>query len=672
MLRPSGYWLLAGLVTLGVAAGGVSCGGGSQDTISSPNQAAESGISVTDPNGAPADPVVVAEGGVDSPSPGSTQAPQESSQASGSSAAATEVPLVTTNADVAPNPTDEPASPETTTNKDSSGANVTSEVNQASTFQNTGPAPSEVAPAPVSEPSAESGSSTPSVPEPAYSALSTRDLKSIPKGDYPWVVMVDPDAFIAGDVPLLVGIVIGIPHIPSLVAVASDIPAEQLQGTVSLLDGYDFSTDAVEKATILGGNSGDNQPLEFAIALEGDFDYAEILNVLEESGYWFKSGGSGLWFYESEVNGVAGFENEGFLILGNSADVGAAFDDMARTADRSDPTWAGDLGISTNSLEVAASASKNDRPLSDRVIALQGAYDFIQIREQLTVNGYSVDPAHKEGYEVWQRPGNDNVVAIVDYYGYVLLGNRYLISELFHADFSLVVPGRILRQVYETRLADVETLVSLGGGTAILGDYDLEEFRAAMQGNQRIEGAGSEAWILTDPVTSESLYAELFGDAIYTFPVSLVSESGGGGELRDDAGNPLVQAMERAGTGWLLGAWSGPRYCEKFVPKIDVERCQATALAAQTADSGAVAANWVILMDGQEAAAQASVQIENALAAKGDLLSVASVLSLGRTEEGLLDYEVTSEGNFALVKLTVTSEYAAQFLYLIISEMTRS
>ena len=294
ILCPTRYWLVVGLVTVAMVAGGVSCGGSGQKTSSSPSQPGESKRVGTASNVVSPQPGPTVEGGVDSASQSSKQTPQEVSQASGSRAAAAEVPLVTSNPNVAPNPTDEPAGPETRTSKDSPGANVTPEGTEGSTAQNPGPAPTEMAPAPVSEPSPESETSSASVPERNFSNLSTRYLKSIPKGDYPWVVMVDPDAFIAGDVPALLASVIGIPHIPSLLAEVSGVPVEQLGGTVSLLDGYDISTDSVDRATILGGNPGDNIPQEFAIALEGDFDYAEILNVLEESGYWFRSGG-GVW-----------------------------------------------------------------------------------------------------------------------------------------------------------------------------------------------------------------------------------------------------------------------------------------------------------------------------------------------------------------------------------------
>ncbi|MDE2779196.1 MAG: hypothetical protein OXI91_05910 [Chloroflexota bacterium] len=494
-------------------------------------------------------------------------------------------------------------------------------------------------------------------------------MGSVPKGDYPWVVMVDPDAFIAGDTPSMVGKVIGIPHIPSLLADVAGVPIEEMRGAISLLDGYDISADSVEKATVLGGNLGDNGPLEFAVALEGDFVYAEILNILKGSGYWLRAEGSGLWFYESDVTGVAAFEDDGYLIVGDPDDVGIAFDALSRSANRSDVTWAGEIGISTSSIAMAAAVSDNDRPYSNRVIALQGDFDFARVRNQLSVNGYSVDPGNEEGYEVWQQPDNVIIIALADYNDYVLLGDRHLISELFHPPFSPLVPGRILRQVYGLKLGEVDTLVSLGGGIAILGDYDLEVFRTAMQGYQKVEGITYEAWLPTDPVTSKELYAELFGDTVYTFPVGILSEAGSGVELRDDSGNPLIKAMEIAGPGWMLGAWSGPWYCKKFTFDLNVDSCQATGLAARSADTGVVAARWVILMDDPEEAARASVNLENTLERREDLLSVASVLSLGRTEDGLLEYEVTHEGGSVLVEITVTSEYAASFLYLVLNEM---
>ncbi len=674
VLRLGKYCFIAGLAAIAVAAVGISCGGSSQDASSSPNQAAGDGRLSTAQSGVPPEPGISAGAGRAPASQDLAPAPPQMPQSAGPEPGETERPMATTGDNEVPIPPAELATPGTSTSQDTSGAGVAPEGGRGPTPQNTGLAPTEVPQSPVSEgeTGGESEASNAGVPGPGHSALSTRDLKSVPKGDYPWVVMVDTDAFIAGDVPPLVGSVIGIPYIPSLLAEASGVPTEQLQGAVRLLDGYDIPADAVEKATVVGGNFGDNKPLEFAVVLEGDFDYAEILDFLNRSGYWLRAKGPGLWFYESEDNGVASFEDDGYLIIGDPADVGAAFDEMSRSANRSDVTWAGDIGISTGSIRVAASVSDDDRPYSKRVIALQGAFDFARIRSQLSVNGYLVDPENVEGYEVWQRPDDDIVVALVDYNDYVLLGDRYLISDLFHTTVSPLIPGRLLRQVYGTKLAEVDTLVSLGGGTAILGDYDPEEFRTAMQGNEQVEGATSEAWILTDPVTSRNLFAELLGGVIYTFPVGVLAEAAGETELRDDAGNPLVKAMEIAGPGWLLGAWSGPWYCKKFVFDLDVDSCQATALAVQSAGNEAVAANWVILMDGQEAAAQASGQLESALAAKEDLLSVASVLSLGRTEDGLLEYEVTNEGDAVVVKLRVTTEYAAQFLYLVLSEMNKS
>ena len=89
-------------------------------------------------------------------------------------------------------------------------------------------------------------------------------------------------------------------------------------------------------------------------------------------------------------------------------------------------------------------------------------------------------------------------------------------------------------------------------------------------------------------------------------PVVFLNLFGTDEKLIEDADNPLARALERAGTGWLVGAWkTSPDYCAGIGTDIG---CQAIGIAASTGSDSSVEANCVVLFDSKENAANSEAK----------------------------------------------------------------
>ena len=549
--------------------------------------------------------------------------------------------------------------------------------------------------------------------------LSLDNLASVPNAEYRWVVMLDVGAFLSADIPEEVAQVIGIynPAIPPGEKLGIDEGDEDSH----LLGELGISADKVDEATVLtvASEYGSN----FALALRGDFDFGEISESLYQSRWFFErefvggelfqagETGSGYVLY----GGVALLEDEGYVLLGNPWVLEHVIGSLTPDASGSltpEGEWPGEIGIATDALDVAVSLSADSTSPVDEfaIAAVAGEFDFDQMRKGLSENGLNKGSDSLWGFEVWATPNYGASVVLLENYGYVILGSDYTIE--FNLEELLDLPDieteyrvpEILQSDFGISISEVDALISLSSyedfvdAVAIQGSFNTDGIRNSLDEDDRIEGDDIEieAWRI------ESLFDNnavgFAGDDVFLIDTPSEAEEFlgplyAGDTLLNDSTNPLVRALEKVGTGWLVGAWDGSYYCEKVFdieddvtvveddsgrPQVtripsnyngELSNCLATALTASNSDDDTIDVKWVFLFETEEAANSAARFLNDP--DWEDLLQLYwhNFFKDDEGDLGILESKLETDGKFVELELSVTGEAAAEFLDKLISEM---
>ena len=513
--------------------------------------------------------------------------------------------------------------------------------------------------------------------------LSLENLRSVPNAPYRWLVMLDVGAVVAGDLPEEVARVIGYYKPPA--ELDEKLGIEGRGDDLNLLTELGLSADEVDEATVLTVDN--DYGTNFALALQGDFDFGKISDSLSGDN-WFterefeggrllharETGSSGVLY-----GGIALLENDGYVLLGNPWVLDDILGSLEPDASgKLDPqgAWPGEIGIATNALQVAAPISYDPTlPVPDyRLAALQGEYDFNRIRKEFFDNGLIMDPESVSGYEVWDTPSYDASIVLLDSHGYVILGEDYSIEFILPEllDLTEISPGYEavellhLQQELGILVREIDAVLAFKGesnevdfdlGMILQGRFSAESIRESMDEEARIEGdeVEIEAWEI-EPVfghqamgiSGEDVFLIEYDDEVEEFLRPLET----GSTLFDDPDNSLVRAMDEAGMGWFVGAW-GKRYCEKDYGDLKfAEPCLAIALAASNGDDNFVDVRIVYLFDSAEAAK-----------ASEGLMRIDELETY--REEGELsndEIKIDAKDEFVIMAFSMTAERAARIL----------
>ena len=344
--------------------------------------------------------------------------------------------------------------------------------------------------------------------------LSLENLRSLPNAPYRWLVMLDLGAVTSGDLPEEVARAIGY-YKPSD-RLGEKLGIEGNGDDLNLLTELGLSADEVDEATVL--TADDDYGTNFALALRGDFDFGEISDSLSGDNWLTErefSGGRLLHAIETGSSGVlyggvALLENDGYVLLGNPwvlDDILGSLTSGGSGNLAPQGAWPGEIGIATNALQVAAPFSSD--PTFDipdyALAALQGEFDFNQIRREFLDNGLIRDTESISGYEVWDTPDYDASIVLFDDQGYVILGSSYeiefILPELL--DLPDIPPGyeavELLQMQQELGISvrEIDTLIAFRGhsdeadfdiGTILQGRFSTESIRLSMDEEARIIG----------------------------------------------------------------------------------------------------------------------------------------------------------------------------------------
>ena len=417
----------------------------------------------------------------------------------------------------------------------------------------------------------------------SYEPISVRDLGSVPNLDYRWVVMLDPSAFLAGEVPQPVAYAVG------------------LHDTRKILYDAIAIDDINAQSAVLPSELG--IPLrEFSISTDA------VENIIP-------------------YQGVISYQEEEYIL---------------------------------------------------EVVAIRGDFDFGQIRKSLSENGFRLKDRDLS-LELWSGGGHHGDIVLIESDKVVMIG--YGIDALLDPSYGGVYrerdksPQTILQADFGISLADVDTIVSIDEETeafAILGQYEPDDIKNAMFQGKRVseEKLDYEVWEVSKSGPFNELTVALVQDELYTtggdFEDSqeFLDAVAAGEELRDARDNPLTIAMEKAGTGWLVGAWAGPWYCEEWGPAA-FSGCQATALAVSTGTDSVVQANWVTLFDSEDSARSAGRVTLNDIA-EADLFSGIPEAAFAAA---ITDFKVSTDGEFVVVEVSVMDVLATWVMSFLLYEM---
>ena len=493
----------------------------------------------------------------------------------------------------------------------------------------------------------------------AYSgpSLSVQNLAAVPASErgWAWVGMLDAQAFVAGDPPREIMAAFGLFDVGEILDDALYNRGGELE-IATFEEHYGIPIGDVATVTVLRGTVNEGS----AFLLQGDFSDRDIRTALNEGRYWKKAGESEDIYFRNNGNGAAFFPDDGYLLLGDGADVEVLFHSLSAGPLRPQRPggWPEDTGITFpgGALENVVVIAENLERSGERIWAIHHGFDFDRVRYEFTGNGGELVSSGL--LEYWSTG-----VALSELYDYVLLGEAEAIGAFLGneitADVDLFADWN---DTLGISLVDVDVamhLAGLGWAYVVEGNYDQEAVRtylAASEEAEAVEGESVEyeAWEAgrnTVAMVDNRIYVnDLHFERAREFFLDTLAR---GENLLENREDPLVRAMDRAGRGWLLVGWHSD-YCGKL--ELEAAGCRAMALAATTGDESTVEVNWVTLFDSAETARGAA-----------DEWSKSTDQTMGFFDlPGVSDPD--SDGEFVIVEASVPVEAAVRFLNWLISE----
>ena len=202
-------------------------------------------------------------------------------------------------------------------------------------------------------------------------------------------------------------------------------------------------------------------------------------------------------------------------------------------------------------------------------------------------------------------------------------------------------------------MADVETFIAMdwgywyddidGGALTIKGDYSAAAIRdspSASDNSEQLRGrdTGLEVWEVQDRGT-----VVLAGNQVFTAYDNFEDSSAFLETLDEDdwllenSESPMVRAIERLGSGWLVFAKTA--YCDND--------CLVSAFSVSSASESAVEATWVVLFENSELATAAKEDAEERIASGGSIINYAGD---GVSAEETWITDVDTDGEFLVLE----------------------
>ena len=227
--------------------------------------------------------------------------------------------------------------------------------------------------------------------------------------------------------------------------------------------------------------------------------------------------------------------------------------------------------------------------------------------------------------------------------------------EVYMADVETFIALEWGHWYYDERLDDID-----GEAFTIKGDYGTDAIRDSLSASNYSEqmphrDTGPELWrVSLSNWDSESETVAFVDDRVYGVNDSVEDSSAfletldEDDWLLEDSESPIVRAIERLGSGWLVLAKTD--YCDND--------CLVSAFAVSTASESAIEATWVALFENSELATAAKEYTEEGIASGNSIINYAGD---GLSAEETWITDVDTDGEFLVLEASVPMDEASEF-----------
>ena len=192
-------------------------------------------------------------------------------------------------------------------------------------------------------------------------------------------------------------------------------------------------------------------------------------------------------------------------------------------------------------------------------------------------------------------------------------------------------------------------------GRAIKGDYSADAIRDSLRASDNSEqlrgrDTGLEVWEVqggeTVALAGNQLYA---ADDDFEDPSAFLETLDEDDWLLENSESPIVRAIERLGSGWLVLAKTD--YCDND--------CLVSAFAVSTASESAIEATWVVLFENSGLATAVKEDADERIASGGSIINYAADAGVSAEETWITD--VDTDGEFLVLEASVPMDEASEF-----------